>query len=420
MSTTYCHPVISENELPIKPPSRSVVLLKLHGDLHHPDRLIVTEKDYDTFIDRYPLLATYLSNLLISRTPLFIGYSLGDPDFRQIWQVIGDRLGDLRRPAYSISIEMSRADVRRFERRGVRAINIQKASSYSETLTKLFNELRGYWLNSTVEKIIPRKEETKSELVLPPKSSTRLCLFVIPYRLQLFYQTNVFPIVESYGFVPLTAEDVVSPSGNILAKEMALFDRAEIVVIEASSLSPHMGILALNRAAKLRKSVLLIAEPKFARPIPEIKDWTIFDRIERPKDIFVNYERFLLELEDWFKANSDMFLSQLEEEPYRLLRIGEYRAAFISAMTLLESSLHDFIMEKEVKRKEKRPIGLYQIFKIASQYLELSNEEFGKVNEWIKKRNRILHENKTIYHSTATRYVSGILDLTQRIRKKTI
>ena len=40
-------------------------------------------------------MSTYLANLLISRTALFIGYSLDDPDFRAIWQVVKDRLGRL-------------------------------------------------------------------------------------------------------------------------------------------------------------------------------------------------------------------------------------------------------------------------------------------------------------------------------------
>jgi hypothetical protein len=91
----YCMPILSEDQLGLSQPDAGVRPLKIHGDLHHPERLVATEEDYDGFLTRSPLIATYLSSLLIDHTPLFIGYSLDDPDFRQIWQVIKDRLGKL-------------------------------------------------------------------------------------------------------------------------------------------------------------------------------------------------------------------------------------------------------------------------------------------------------------------------------------
>src|SRR5919108_5046963 len=64
----YCRPVIDEDHLAVNDRSNTTLLLKLHGDLHHPTRLVLTEEDYDSFLDRFPLLATYLANLLITRT----------------------------------------------------------------------------------------------------------------------------------------------------------------------------------------------------------------------------------------------------------------------------------------------------------------------------------------------------------------
>jgi hypothetical protein len=101
-----------------------VTLLKLHGDLNHPQRLVVTEEDYDRFIQTNPLMVTYLSNLLITRTPIFIGYSLADTDFRQVLSVIKDRLGRLRRQAYVLTFDVSSPERKRYERRGVRCLDI--------------------------------------------------------------------------------------------------------------------------------------------------------------------------------------------------------------------------------------------------------------------------------------------------------
>jgi len=124
----YCRPVMYEDQLSIPSREPSVLLLKLHGDVHHPDRLTCTEEDYDAFLQRYPLLATYLANLLITKTAVFVGYSLDDPDFRQVFQIIIDRLGKARRPAYAIRVASNAQEVARFERRGVKVINIQASS----------------------------------------------------------------------------------------------------------------------------------------------------------------------------------------------------------------------------------------------------------------------------------------------------
>ena len=86
------HPVVDEDQLSINVGTAGTLLLKLHGDLRHPKRLVVTESDYDGFLTEYPLIATYLANQLITKTAVFVGYSLDDPDFRQIWHLVGKDL----------------------------------------------------------------------------------------------------------------------------------------------------------------------------------------------------------------------------------------------------------------------------------------------------------------------------------------
>jgi hypothetical protein len=80
----HCTPLIDEDQLSVNIQETGVALLKLHADLHHPTRMVVSENDYDRFLDRYPLLATFLANLLITKTAVLVGYSLDDPDFRQV------------------------------------------------------------------------------------------------------------------------------------------------------------------------------------------------------------------------------------------------------------------------------------------------------------------------------------------------
>ena len=233
-------PLINEDQLSIKLPRSHIALLKLHGDLHHPDRLVATEEDYDAFLECYPVIATYLANLLITRTPVLIGYSLDDPDFRQVWQVVGERLGEMRRPAYALCVGSSPTEVARFERRGVKVINLARDKSrYGEILSETFDELRNYWKEKVVQKIVQEKQVTEAEplweLLLPEGSATRLCFFSLPLSAYPFYREQVFPLVREKGLVPVTGDEIISPGENILMKIEALISRAFLVIVDASS-----------------------------------------------------------------------------------------------------------------------------------------------------------------------------------------
>lgn len=175
----HCTPLIDEDQLAVNLKDPGIALLKIHGDLHHPTRLVATETDYDRFLEKYPLLATFLANLLITRTAVLIGYSLDDPDFRQVWQVVGDRLGRSRRPAYAIAVGAKSTDVSRFERRGVRVINLaSEKAQYSRVLADVFQELGDYWRSHVIPASQIKEEQSLRELSLPTEVPTRLCFLL--------------------------------------------------------------------------------------------------------------------------------------------------------------------------------------------------------------------------------------------------
>lgn len=117
--------IISESQLALNYSNDLTKIIKIHGDLNHPNKLILTEDDYDMFFQKNPLMMTYITSLLINRTPLFIGYSMNDPDLRQLIKMIHSRLGKFRRPAYAIGIKLSKAEIRRFDRRNIQIINLE-------------------------------------------------------------------------------------------------------------------------------------------------------------------------------------------------------------------------------------------------------------------------------------------------------
>ena len=71
-------------------------------------------------------------------------------------------------------------------------------------------------------------EELKNDLILPDEMINRLCLFLVPSEYMSFYRDNVYSIVRSYGFVPINSYDIISPGDNIMVKEQALFNKADI------------------------------------------------------------------------------------------------------------------------------------------------------------------------------------------------
>ena len=277
LTPRYVYPVVDEEQLSVNAGSAGTLLLKLHGDLRHPGRLIVTESDYDGFLSHYPLLATYLSNQLITKTAVFVGYSLEDPDFRQIWHVVSERLGRTRRMAYSIAVSARPADIARFERRGVKVINLPgNRDKYGEVLAGAFSELTEYVRSNVIAVSKVTEEKPLRELLLPRGAATRLCFFSLPLELLPFYREYVFPVVEEAGFVPVTADDVVSPGDNISAKLDALIDRSAVMVTElASAWTMAEFRIALARIketteAKLNRApfqlIVVVTDPEQAPP----------------------------------------------------------------------------------------------------------------------------------------------------------
>src|SRR5262245_20907493 len=105
--------LVGELQLPFHGGQAISNIVKMHGDLRHEEHIIITKRDYDEFMDRYPVVATHLSAMLITRTPLFIGYSLSDPDFENIRRVVRARLGAFERMAYVIQFDVTPEQVER-------------------------------------------------------------------------------------------------------------------------------------------------------------------------------------------------------------------------------------------------------------------------------------------------------------------
>lgn len=82
-----------------------VALVKMHGCVSAPDTIVVTRDDYETYAQYHPAIVTHLQSLLATRTFLFVGFSLTDPNFRAIYSTVQYVLGAYRRFAFATMLE---------------------------------------------------------------------------------------------------------------------------------------------------------------------------------------------------------------------------------------------------------------------------------------------------------------------------
>lgn len=410
-----CVPIVNEDQLAIGRTATGVRLLKLHGDFHHPTRLIATEEDYDGFLGRYPLLATYLSSLLISSTALFIGYSLDDPDLRQVWQVVKERLGGLRRPAYVIQVDARPNVISRYERRGVKVINLpsSRSHSYGEILETAFRELLEHWTRQTLSQSMATEDEQQAELSLPLDARGRMCFFAVPTRLAAFYKSLVYPIVERHGFSPCMAVDVVAPGDSIMSKVYALIERAEVIVADAGTPSVNFEIgMALAREDGRRRMITVVDE---ASPIPaDLADSVI---LRRPTvGTTSDYSEFLDAISLRLTVLSEELRPALDSEPQRLMKKREYRAAAIAAFSLLEHQLRRALEERNVEAFSSR-MSLGKLIGEAFRNDIITLDDSLVLRKHLFIRNELVHTRASISQAEAKRVVNDITELAERIRR---
>lgn len=84
--------VVRDSDLTVVSP-KQLMLIKLHGDRRDPDTIIVTKNDYYVAPLAKSLIWDTLKIQLLNKTFVFLGYSMGDPDFSQIQTQILYRIG---------------------------------------------------------------------------------------------------------------------------------------------------------------------------------------------------------------------------------------------------------------------------------------------------------------------------------------
>lgn len=395
--------IVSEDRLPISTHEKTK-LIKLHGDFNHPDKMVITENDYDTFVDRNKILSTYVSNLFITKTLLLIGYSFEDSDMRSIWNIIGSRLGKLSSPAYVILVDASPIEIARFDRRSIKVINIKgNKANYAEILTELFAEIKELISERMPKQAIFTSEKATEELRMPTKDN-RLCFVSAPFDRISFLKELLYPTLKSNGISPITLDETIM-QGEILTRKIdMLISQSSIAIVDLSGNNADV-MWELGTLMDKNKQVVLIQDKNQPREIPTNLMGMRYFVYSMTGD---NTE-FISSLSGYFEEMSSMSnYNKNPDDPHRLLSMKEYTAAVILSFRSLETTL-------ENRFGAGKSVSTMNMVNLLNTNDPTQKKLLMDVKKYRNVRNSLVHTNASISRREATDIVNSVDELCKAI-----
>lgn len=399
-----CRPLLTEDQLPQAPLEGQSRLLKLHGDLNHPRQLVATEDDFDSFLAARPLMATFTANLLVTVTPVLIGYSFDDPDMRSIWSLIRGRLGSLRRRGYVLKVKTSSTEIARFRRRGFIVVELP-GDDYEAVFAELFEELGAALGGSVTQVANATEDEIAAQLILPPDEPSRLCFCAVPVRLLPWYRREIFPIIEEAGYVTVTRDEIIPVGANVATTVRALLARSELALVDAGSFSTSFELgMAVQELGPERVVVLLDVDQQVPADLRGVRVlFRAVDSIEHPESLIAELRSAIP------RADAGRQRSQ----PGQLLQQGHFNAAVAVTFGLLEQQLRT-----QFAAGSERPPSLIRLVGLAADAGFLTDEERQRFQQWIGLRNYAVHSGDEVDPHAARLAVGDVEMLLARLSDK--
>lgn len=400
--------VVSEERLPISTHERTK-LIKLHGDFNHLERMVITEYDYDIYVDKNKILSTYISNLFITKTLLLIGYSFDDSDIRTLWQIIGSRLGKLSTPAYVVLVDASPIEIARFERRNIKVINLPgDKADYPDILDEFFSEIKQVIDEKLPEQMVFTNEKASEELKMP-ETDNRLCYISAPYQRLSFLKDLLYPVLYNNGISPISLDETIMPGEIITRKTDALISKASMTIVDLSGNNANIMWELGNIMSKNKLSILIVDEDQSDSLPFDLQSLHLFKY-----NLYGDNKHFVDTLNDFLQAHNNGKKNEPEAEKdyLRLFDKGEYNAAVIAAFRFLEITLsrkYDFVR-----------ISLMESLNLLNTNNAEDEEALYKVKKYRKIRNNIVHNNVNVGKREAKDIISCIEKLCASINSGNI
>jgi len=399
--------LVGELQLPFHGGPLTTNIVKMHGDLRHEEHMVITQDDYETFLNGYPVISTHLSAMLITRTALFIGYSLSDPDFNQIREIVKSRLGRFQRMSYIVQFNQPKSKIDKMLEEGLHVLNLKtsKKQSFDDKLADFFRTIQeeldaraGTKLrNSKPEMFEDVSKETLEATSRAPDASTllmsssNLCFILMPFGepFDILYREIIKPAVIDSGLKPVRADEIYSP-GSIMEQIRSAIQQSRACIADLTGRNPNV-LYELGIAQTLGKPTVMLAQDLQDVPF-DLKQYRI-----------ISYDKNALSLKnlrnDLQNAISSVLGRDRLDEAKSLIANGMFRAAVAMLGVLLEHSLHHILSISElldirIKEPISRTLSMGKMIEILRKAEIIPIEEQRKLREATMIRNRAVHDLK--------------------------
>jgi|CZKJ01.1.fsa_nt_gi hypothetical protein len=389
--------LVGELQLPFHAGQAASTIIKMHGDLRHEEHIVVTRNDYDTFLEKYPVIATHLSAMLITRTPLFIGYSLTDPDFGNIRRVVRSRLGAFERMAYVIQFDVSNEKVEEALRDHLHVISLDTSpgSSRDHLLAGFFQQIQDTLdtkeavnLRSTRPDVFEEiRTDVIKEAVRSPdhspvvEASSRLCFVLMPFgeRFDLLYRNAIAPAVKDQGFTPLRADELTG-TGFVMEQIRAAIQQARFCIADLTTANPNV-LYEIGLAHAAAKPTIFIAEKGSRLPFDLAARRVMFYEDSAEGHGIANSLRDAISL----SVSQDRM-----PEAARLLDMGLHRASIAVSAIALEQRLNSMIRKFRPGTSLQKP-SLNRLLGALAGLNAITETDLTRLSEVVALRNRAVH-----------------------------
>lgn len=406
--------LVGEVQLPFHAGRLASSIVKMHGDLRHEEHIVLTESDYAAFLSRYPVIATHLSAMLITRTPLFLGYSLSDPDFNNVRRVVRERLGAFERMAYVVQFNVEEEQIEKAlaEKIHIVSLDVRAGRDYDDALATFLESIQRQLDSSAVQELRSSRPDVFEPLeptalktaasspaeVSLLETTSKLCFVLMPFSKHFdeVYRSLIQPVAAEQGLAVLRADEMAG-QGVILEQIRAAIAQARVVVADISGGNANV-LYELGFAHALEKSVVMIA--KQASKLP-------FD---------VAHQRVIIYGSDVQEARgrlAEAFLVTLLDdrlaEAAKLLQLGAHRGAIAATAVVLEHKLRELVGGST---PEELPVaGLNRMIGRAIDRGLLEPSLSKRLKRAVAVRNRAVHHTAKPTRSDATLVLSVAQDL---------
>jgi len=395
--------LVGEHQMPFHGGPLTTSIVKMHGDLRHEEHIIVTEEDFNRYLEDYPVVATHLSAMLITRTGLFLGYSLSDPNFQHIKDVVRSRLGKFERMAYIVQFDASTSDTEKMLQLNLHTINLKTSEKKSrvDALIEFFQDIQMYAETHEATRIRELRPEAfepleKDTLLKTFKmegsasilaSSSSLCFVIMPFSAEydVVYHQLIKPAAETSGLKVLRADDIYSP-GVITEQIRAAIHQSRICIADVSGKNPNV-LYEVGIAHTLDKTTILLSQS--VEQIP-------FD-LRAFRVVLYDMKKIKRARENLVSAIQEILGERKLVEAEELLQQGNVKAAIAEASIYFEQALRELIYRNEsrianlLQGRSPERLGMGQMLEYLSKLGVVSKNDVAKIWKYVELRNRAVH-----------------------------